>query len=100
MAVAQGLLAEAAQTYGVGLAISKKLTVSDPSNTEWQRDLSEFYRELADVAERQKKADQARTYWKQAFDVLSSIDKRGLHLSPEDRQVLEILRVKVGANAP
>jgi hypothetical protein len=38
-----------------------------------------------------------RTYWKQAFDALSGIDKRGLHLSPEDRQFLETLRGKVGA---
>ena len=31
------------------------------------------------------------------LDVLSGIDKRGLHLSPEDQQRLETLRGKVGA---
>jgi hypothetical protein len=49
------------------------------------------------MAERQNKAGEAKAYWKQAFDVLSGIDKRGLHLSPEDRKYLEILHRKAGA---
>ncbi len=72
--------------------------MGDPSNTQWQRDLSVSYWKLADLAERQNNSREARTYWKQAFDVLSGIDKRGLHLSPEDRQFLETLRGKVGAS--
>jgi hypothetical protein len=55
------------------------------------------YWRIADLAERQNNPREARTYWKQAFDVLSGIDKRGLHLSPEDRQILEALRGKIGA---
>jgi len=55
------------------------------------------YWKLADLAEQQNNSRDARTYWKQAFDVLSGIDKRGLHLSPGDRPFLETLREKVGA---
>ena len=95
----QGDLKTAAQTYSAGLTIAKQLAARDPSNTEWQRDLSEFYRELGDLAEKQNTLSEARAYWKQAYDVLSSIDKRGLHLSPEDRQYLAILREKVRAGA-
>ena len=72
--------------------------MGDPSNTQWQRDLSVSYWKLADLAEEQKNPREASTYWKQAFHVLSGIDKRGLHLSPEDRQFLETLRGKVGAS--
>jgi len=100
VAVAQGRLDEAAGVYGESLGIAKKLAAGDPSNTEWQRDLSVSYAKLADLAERQKKVGEAKAYWKQAFDVLSGIEKRGLHLSPEDRQHLETLRRKAGVAAP
>ncbi|MDH4080973.1 MAG: DUF4062 domain-containing protein [Nitrospira sp.] len=93
--VAQGLYTKATEAYGVGLAIAKRLVVGDSSNTQWQLDLSEFYRELGDLAKKQNSPADARAYWKQAFELLSSIDQRGLHLSPEDRQFLETLRVKV-----
>ena len=99
VAVAQGQLTEAARVYNAGLAVRKTLAASDLSNTVWQRDLWISYYKLADVAERQKNFSEALTYWKQAFDVLSGIDKRGLHLSPEDRQFLETLRGKVGAGS-
>ena len=92
-------LPEAAQAYGDSLAITKTLAASDLSNTDWQRDLSVSYSKVADLAERQKDPREACTYWKQAFDVLSGIDKRGLHLSPQERQVLEALSGKVRAEA-
>ena len=97
VAARQGQLDGAAQAYRDGLGIRKKLAAGDPSNTEWKRDLSVSYWRMADLAEQQNNPREARTYWKQAFDVLSGIDKRGLHLSPEDRQFLETLREKVGA---
>lgn len=75
------------------------MAASDPNNTQWQRDLSVSYAKLAELAEVRKRSSEARTYWKQAFDVLSGIDKRGLHLSPKDREVLEILRQKAGVDA-
>jgi hypothetical protein len=91
-------LDDATQAYRDSLAIAKKLAAGDPSNTQWQRDLSVSYWKFADLAEKQNNSRETRTYWKQAFDVLSGIDKRGLHLSPEDRQFLETLRGKVGAS--
>jgi len=51
------------------------------------------------VAERRKKSSEAQIYWKQAFEILSGIDKRGLHLSPEDREFLDTLRQKAGLDA-
>ena len=99
VARAQGKLDQAAQAYRDGLTIRTQLAASDPGNTDWQRDLWVSYWKLADLAERQKHISEARGYWKQAFDVLSEIDKRGLHLSPEDRQHLHMLRQKAGLDA-
>jgi tetratricopeptide (TPR) repeat protein len=97
VAKARGKLEEAARAYGDGLGIAKKLAAGDPSNTQWQRDLWVSYWRLADMAERQEKTGDAKGYWKQAFDVLSGIEKQGLPLSPQDRQSLETLRRKAGA---
>ena len=96
VAVAQGKLEEAAGAYGDSLAIAKKLAKAAPSNTGWQRDLWVSYWRLADLAEQQKKDSEAQGYWKKAFEVLSGIESRGLYLSPQDRQYLEILRSKAG----
>ncbi|MBS0160268.1 MAG: hypothetical protein JSS26_16955, partial [Nitrospira sp.] len=68
-------------------------------NTQWQRDLWVSYWKLADLAEQQKHISEARDYWKNAFEILSGIDKRGLHLSPEDREFLDTLRQKAGLDA-
>ncbi|MGO9118669.1 MAG: DUF4062 domain-containing protein [Desulfomonilaceae bacterium] len=95
VAMAQGKLDDAASAYGEDLKITKKLASMTPGNAEWQRDLWVSFWKLADLAERQKKPDEARGYWEQAFSVLTSIEQRGLHLSPEDRKSLEILRGKV-----
>jgi type II secretory pathway predicted ATPase ExeA/tetratricopeptide (TPR) repeat protein len=97
VAEAQGKPEEAAQAYGDGLGIARKLAAGDPSNTLFKRDLLVSYWKLADLAERQDKAREAQGYWKQAFDVLSGIEKQGLQLSPQDRQDLETLRRKAGA---
>jgi tetratricopeptide (TPR) repeat protein len=97
VAVAQGKLEEAARAYGEGLGIAKKHAAGDPSNPLLQRDLWVSYWRLADMAERQQKAGEAKGYWKQAFDVLSGIEKQGLQLSPQDRQYLEAIRRKAGA---
>jgi hypothetical protein len=94
VAVVQDKLEEAASAYSDGLAIRKKLSEGDPSNTQWQLDLWVSYWRLADLAEKRKRTEEARVYWKQALDVLSSMEKRGLFLSPEDREYLETLRRK------
>jgi len=91
---------EAARCFGESLTIRKKLAAIDSTNTEWQRGLAISYAKLADLSELQNKAAKAKGYWKQAFEVLSGIEKRGLHLSPEDRQHLEILRRKAGVAVP
>lgn len=94
--MAQGKLPQA---YRDSLAIAKTLAAGEPGNIQWEHDLTLSYVRVAALAERQKDPREARTYWKQAFDVLSGIDKRGLHLSPQERQVLEALSGKVRAEA-
>ena len=43
-----------------------------------------------------KKKVQAKEFWKQALLMLSGIERRGLHLSAKDCQILEFLRTKIG----
>jgi hypothetical protein len=90
----------AAPRCGDGLAIRKQLAAGNPSNTNWQRDLWISDSRLADLAERQNQTDAAHDYWKNTVDVLSGIEERGLHLSPDDRRLLELLRQKVGGATP
>jgi tetratricopeptide (TPR) repeat protein len=96
VARAQFKMKEAASAYGESLAIRKKLAESDPINTQWQRDLCESYYRLAVLSEWQLNEREAKIYWKQAFDVLSGIEKRGVHLSPADRRFLKRLRLNAG----
>ena len=95
VAIAQGDLKAAARAFRNDLAIAIKLANNDPRNSEWQRDLYVSYWLLADLAEQSNQSKEARGYWQKAFDVLSGIDKRGLHVSPEDRRFLEQLRQKL-----
>ncbi|MEO8340653.1 MAG: hypothetical protein ABI604_13205, partial [Nitrospirota bacterium] len=99
LARVRSTLADARHDYAEAHRIAQRLKASDPGNTQWQRDISISYLKLADLAERQNNAHVTRTYWTLAFDALSGIENRGLHLSPEDRQVLETLRGKVSAEA-
>ncbi len=92
VAQAQGKLDDAAQAYHDSLAIRKRLTAADPSNTQWQRDLAVSYDNLGNVAEQRSDTREARTYRKLAVDTLLGMTKRGLHLSPEDRERLERLQ--------
>lgn len=84
-------LADARNNYEEAHRMARRLKSGNPSNTQWQRDLAVSHNKLGDVAKRQKKPGEAKDYWKKAYDVLSDIEKRGLHLSPEDRKVLETL---------
>jgi hypothetical protein len=51
--VAQGKLDEALKAYRDGLAITERLTAADPSNAQWQHDLSISYEHVGDVLEAQ-----------------------------------------------
>ncbi|MET8149517.1 CHAT domain-containing protein [Actinoplanes sp. NPDC005259] len=50
VAVAAGDLTAAREHYEAGLKIAQRLAAADPSNTEWQRDLSISREQLGDVA--------------------------------------------------
>lgn len=93
--VAQGDLLGALKAFRASLAIREALAARDGGNTQWQRDLYVSYWRLADLAEQRKAPKEAGAYWSQAYEVLSSIEKRGLHVSPEDKKFLAILSEKV-----
>ena len=92
-------LADARRDYDEAHHLAQRLTTADPGNTQWQRDLWVSCWKFADLAERRNKADDARGYWKQALEILSGIEERGLHLSPGDRKILAKLRKRVAAGA-
>ena len=97
VAVAQGKLEEAARAFGDGLAIRKKLAAGDPSNSAWQRDLWVSFFKLASLSEKQGRPDEAKRRYMSAFEVLSAMDRSGIHISPDGRAFLEQLRQMVTA---
>lgn len=99
MAVARGALQEATKWFEKSRQNWQTLQKRDPANADWQRGIAVPLYRLGNVAVAQGQPEEARVYWKQTYDVLSSIDKRGLHLSPSDRRFLAVLREKVGAGA-
>ena len=95
VARATGDLAEAARRYTAALAIAEKFAAADPGNMEWQRDLWVSHKNLALLSEKQSDASNARRHWQAAHDVLDGIDRRGLHISPDDRDSLKWLKEKL-----
>ncbi len=92
---AQGDLAGALASYRQAMEIRKRLARQDPGNAGWQRDLWVSYQKMAIVIE-QSSSDEAREWWRKAFEQLSEMKKRGLLISAADEKILEQLRRKVG----
>jgi tetratricopeptide (TPR) repeat protein len=92
---AQGDLAGALAAYEKSRQIRERLAKSDPSNAGWQRDLLVSQWKLADLAEQRQKQDEALAHWRSAYNILSGILDRGLHLAPEDLNVLKQLEAKL-----
>ncbi len=67
--LAQGKLDAARQTYGQALAIAERLAQADPSNTQWQRDLSVSHEKLGDVEVAAGKLDAARKAYERALAI-------------------------------
>ncbi len=57
--VSRGKLEQAITKYQQGIAVFKQLAESDPSNANWQRDLSVSYERLGDIYSAQGKLDDA-----------------------------------------
>jgi hypothetical protein len=57
--VAQGKVDEALKVYRDSLGIRERLAAIDPSNTQWERDLSVSYDKIGDVLVVQGKLDEA-----------------------------------------
>ncbi len=92
VAVAQGRLDEAARRYIDSFAIVEKLAKGDPGNAQWQRDLFVSHSKLAGLADKQGDASAFHLHLQAAHDALDGINRRGLHLSPNDRAVLKHLK--------
>jgi len=91
----QGNLVEALSAYRQLMAIAEQLAQNDPSNAGWLRDLWVSCVKMAQVSEESKPED-AQQWWRKAYDTLSAMKARGLHLSPQDEQVLSQLKRKAG----
>ena len=95
LAVAQGNLPEAQRLFAESLEIAQSLAVSDRGNAAWQRDLYVSYVKMAALLEKQ--GDQtAVEHWRRAHDIFAEKVQAGMHVSPEDRAVLDRLRRKRG----
>jgi hypothetical protein len=68
------------QAYERGLAIRKTLAESDPSNSQWQRDLSVSCTKLSEVAEKSGKRALALDWAKKSL----AIDEKLVELDPSN----------------
>ena len=75
---ARGKLEQAITKYQQGIAVFKQLAESDPSNANWQRDLSVSYEKLAGVYQKQDKIAEAIGQYKKSLIIknhLAEMDK-------------------------
>jgi tetratricopeptide (TPR) repeat protein len=71
--VRAGKLDDARGFYDQDLAVAKALAAKDPSNTDWQRDLSVSFEKLGDVAVSAGKLDDARGFYDQDLAVAKAL---------------------------
>jgi tetratricopeptide (TPR) repeat protein len=76
----QGNLAEALKSYRAALAISEGLAKTDPSNAEWQRDLSLTYGRVASILAGQGETEQALVEYQKARSIVAWLKEQ----SPDD----------------
>ena len=85
--MAQGDLAEAQEAYGEGLEIAKRLAESDPSNSQWQRDLSVSYDRLGDVAVAQGDLAEAQEAYEEGLEVAKRLAESDPNISQWQRDL-------------
>ena len=73
VAFSQGNLAKARQAFEVSLQIAERLARADPTNSEWQRDLSVSYEKLGDVEVAAGKLDGARKAYDQSLMIIERL---------------------------
>ena len=66
-------LADTLQEYDEARRLALRLTAVDPSNTEWQRDLSVSYERLGDVAAAQGKLDDAARAYRDGLAIRNTL---------------------------
>jgi hypothetical protein len=93
---AQGDLGAALASYRASLDIIQRLAAFDPGNAGWQRDLWVSCWRMADRAEQSANPNEASTWWRRAYDVLSGMKRKGLFISPQDEPFLRRLEEKLG----
>ena len=73
MLMAQGKLEEALKAYRDSLAIRERLAAADPSNTQWQRDLSVSYNRVGDVLKAQGKLEEALKAYRDSLAIIERL---------------------------
>ena len=91
VARAQGDLTAARTAYEDGLKIRDTLSQSDPTNTEFQRDLMVSHVKLAQLV-----GEDAASHWQSAYNVLETLNVAG-KMQPADQEILEFLENMIKA---
>jgi signal peptidase I len=90
----QGDLTQAAAAYRASVAIREQLAAADSSNAAWQRNLWVAYFGMAIVLEQSRDAS-ALVWWRKASSVLTNMQQRGMHISPEDEKLMQQVKGKI-----
>jgi len=78
------------------LEIRRKLAAEAPDNLEYERSLWVSYWKMALIAEESDRPDEARTWWRRAYDGVIAIKQAGRFLSQKDEEHILELREKLG----
>jgi len=77
------------------LTIARKLAEADNTNAQRQRDIAVSYSKIANYQEKAG-LPEANDNWRKCLQVFDDMIARGLHVSPQDMDNLEVLRKKLG----
>ncbi len=82
--------------YEDGLRIRQRLAEGAPESADYARDVWVSCWRMAQMAEDDGDAAGALGWWRQAYEVLAGLKRRGANISPEDEGFLRFLETKVG----
>ncbi len=91
----RGNLAAALRTFQDSLAATQRLAKTDPTNREWQRDLSVSHNRIGDVQRRQGDAPAALSSYQAGLDIRQRLAKTDT-TNTEWQRDLSVSQIKIG----
>jgi hypothetical protein len=96
LAVSDGDPAAARRYYEESLSTTEPLARAVPESAEYARRLWFSYAKLAHLAEEYPSTDDARSWWRRAYEELARMKQRGMFVSSKDEDIFQQIKAKLG----